>query len=123
MWAKASIFRIGSFWPPPDTMSAVRFDLFTIALLVLRDDAPNLDEAAAAALQDAHMASNADLHEAGHLLAAGPLPDPRYRGLSVWADEPERVRELRERDPAVRAGRLSAEVLRWMAPGGTVAFA
>jgi uncharacterized protein YciI len=100
----------------------VRFDLYTIALLTLRDDAPQLDEAAAAALQDAHMAHNADLHEAGHLLAAGPLPDARFRGLGIWSVEPERVRELREQDPAVRAGRLSAEVARWMVPDGTVAF-
>src|SRR5215471_12501013 len=103
-------------------MAGVRFDLFTIALLTLRDDAPQLDEEEAAALQDAHMAYNAGLHDAGHLLAAGPLPDARFRGLSVWAVEPERVRLLRTEDPAVRAGRLSAEVLRWMVPGGTVAF-
>ena len=32
----------------------MRFDHVTIALLVLRPDAPQLDEAAAAALQDAH---------------------------------------------------------------------
>jgi uncharacterized protein YciI len=100
----------------------VRFDLFTIALLTLRDDAPQLDEEAAAALQDSHMAYNADLHEAGHLLAAGPLADARLRGLSVWSVEPERVRLLREEDPGVRAGRLSGEVLRWMVPDGTVAF-
>lgn len=100
----------------------MRFDLFTIALLTLRDDAPQLDEAAAATLQDAHMAYNAGLHEAGDLLAAGPLPDARFRGLSFWSAEPERVAPLRAQDPAVRAGRLSGEVLRWMAPGGTVAF-
>ena len=103
-------------------MSAVRFDLFTIALLTLRDDAPQLDEETAAALQDSHMTSNADLHDAGHLLAAGPLPDARFRGLSVWNVEPGRVRLLREQDPAVHAGRLSAEVLRWMVPDHTVAF-
>ncbi len=103
-------------------MLTVRFDLFTIALLTLRDDAPQVDEEIAAALQDSHMAYNADLHEAGHLLAAGPLPDARFRGLSVWSVDPERVRLLREQDPAVRAGRLSGEVLRWMVPDGTVAF-
>jgi uncharacterized protein YciI len=102
--------------------SMVRFDLLTIALLTLRDDAPQLDEEAAAALQDAHMAYNADLHEAGHLLAAGPLPHRRFRGLSIWSVEPERVGLLREQDPAVRAGRLSADVLRWMVPAGTIAF-
>jgi uncharacterized protein len=100
----------------------VRFDLFTIALLTLREDAPQLDEAAGAALQDAHLAWNADQHDAGNLLAAGPIPGERYRGLSVWAVEPERVQALRTGDPAVRAGRLAAKVVRWMAPGGAVAF-
>jgi hypothetical protein len=46
-------------------MRAVDFDRFSVAVLVLRDDAPNLDAAAAAALQDAHMDHLADLHEAG----------------------------------------------------------
>jgi uncharacterized protein len=100
----------------------VRFDLFTIALLTLRDDAPQLDEEEATALQEAHMAYNADLHDAGHLLAAGPLPDERYRGLGIWNVDPERVHVLREQDPAVRAGRLSASALRWMVPGGTIGF-
>ena len=100
----------------------MRFDLFTIALLTLRDDAPQLDESAAADLQDAHMAYNADLHDAGHLLAAGPLTDERYRGLGIWSVDPERVQVLREQDPAVRAGRLAATVLRWMVPGDTVSF-
>lgn len=100
----------------------MRFDRFSIALLTLRPDAPRLDEAAAAALQDAHMAYNADLHDAGHLLASGPLADERYRGLGIWRLEPERVRVLREQDPAVRAGRLAAEVVRWMVPAGNLAF-
>jgi len=34
----------------------VQLDRFTIALLILRPDAPNLDEEAAAPLQDAHIA-------------------------------------------------------------------
>ena len=34
----------------------MQFDRFTIALLILRDDAPKLDKGAAATLQDAHLA-------------------------------------------------------------------
>ena len=59
--------------PPERTTSGsssrLEFDRYTIALLILRPDAPQLDEEAAAALQDAHLAHLADLHEAGHLLA------------------------------------------------------
>ena len=61
----------------------MQFDSFTIALLLLRPEAPKLDEEVAAALQDAHMAHLAELHEAGHLLAAGPLSDEKFRGLSI----------------------------------------
>ena len=98
------------------------FDRFTIVLLILRPDAPQLDEEAADALQDAHMAFLAELHEAGHLLAAGPLSHETYRGLSILNVEPERARELKEQDPAVRAGRFSLEVIPWMVPAGAVSF-
>jgi hypothetical protein len=103
----------------------VEFDQFTIALLILRPDAPELDDDAASALQDAHLNHLAELHEAGHLLAAGPLrgdPDERFRGLSIFAVDPEQARALSERDPAVRAGRFAVEILPWMVPGGAVAF-
>jgi uncharacterized protein YciI len=101
------------------------FDHFTITLLVLRSDAPELDDDAAAALQDAHMAHLADLHAAGHLLAAGPLlgPDDRkFRGLSIYNVDPEQVRALTEQDPAVRAGRFSVEIFPWMVPAGAISF-
>ncbi len=103
----------------------MQFDQFTIALLLLRPDAPALDEAEAAALQDAHMAHLADLHEAGHLLAAGPLRGDLadgYRGLSILNVDPERSRILKEQDPAVRAGRFSVVVLPWLVPKGAVSF-
>jgi uncharacterized protein len=48
----------------------MEFDEFTIALLV-SGPTPNSD-----ALQDAHLAHLASLHDAGSLLAAGPLRDP-----------------------------------------------
>ncbi len=105
----------------------MQFDRFTIALLIRRPDAPELDEEAAAELQDAHMAHLADLHEAGHLLAAGPLafddPSEEFRGLSILRVGPEQARELKAQDPAVKAGRFSVKILPWMVPGGAVSFA
>jgi uncharacterized protein YciI len=101
----------------------VEFDHYTIVLLVLRPDAPVMSDEDARALQDAHMAHLADLHEAGHLLAAGPLDDPNFRGLSILSVDPARARELKEDDPAVRAGRLSLEVIPWMVPAGAISFA
>ncbi len=103
----------------------MKFDRFTITLLVLRPDAPKLDEQSASALQDAHLAFLADLHKAGYLLAAGPLlgPDDReFRGLSILNVDPERALALKQEDPAVRAGRFSVKVFPWIVPAGAIAF-
>jgi uncharacterized protein YciI len=100
----------------------VEFDSYTIVLLTLRPDAPELDEEAAAALQDAHLAHLADLHEDGYLLAAGPLSDEKFRGLSILDVDPERARELKEQDPAVQIGRLAVKVIPWIVPAGAISF-
>jgi uncharacterized protein len=101
----------------------MQFDHYTITLLIRNPEGPDLDEQAAAGLQDAHMAHLADLHEAGHLLAAGPLFDDDYRGLSILDVEPSRTRELKEHDPAVRAGVYTILAIPWMVPGGAMTFA
>ena len=100
----------------------MEFDHFSIALSMLRPDAPEQNDEAADALQDAHLEHLAKLHEAGHLLAAGPLDDPEYRGLSILSVGPERARELKEQDPAVQAGRLSVKVIPWTVPAGAISF-
>ena len=109
-----------------DYHAAVEFDRFTIALLIRRPDAPQLTEEEAAALQDAHMAHLADLHESGHLLAAGPLafedPSEELRGLSILNVDLKQARALKEDDPAVRAGLYTIKVLPWMVPGGAMSF-
>ena len=102
------------------------FDRLTVALLILRPDAPRLDDAAAAALQDAHLSHLANLHESGALVAAGPLMgdgDHIYRGLSIFTVGADEARRLAESDPAVQAGRYRIEVLPWMVPGGAMRFA
>lgn len=102
------------------------FDRASVVLLSLRADAPRLDEAAAGALQDAHLAYLAELHGAGKLLAAGPLafddPDEELCGLSVFGVDPAEARSLAERDPAVVAGRFAVKVMPWMVPAGAIAF-
>jgi uncharacterized protein YciI len=105
----------------------MRFDHYTVTLLIQRDDAPRLADDALDALQDGHLAHLAELHEAGHLLAAGPVsggPDRELRGLSIWRGDPENVRALLEAhpDPAVTAGRLREEVIPWMVPSGALHF-
>ena len=98
------------------------FDRYTVVLLELRPDAPQLDDAAAAALQDAHLDHLAKLHEQGHLLAAGPLDDPRFRGLSILRVDEEEARRLKETDPAVQAGRFRLRVTSWQVPSGAMSF-
>ncbi len=104
----------------------MEFDRYTVVLLTLRDDAPKLDPAAEDALQDAHMDHLAKLHEAGHVLAAGPTPGPeerKIRGLTILNVPLDEARRLKEQDPAVRAGRFSLEVFPWIVPKGVMAFA
>jgi hypothetical protein len=62
----------------------MRFDRHTVVLLVRPPDAPELPEEEAAAVQDAHLASQADLHRQGHLIAAGPLDGRSSR----WTPRP-----------------------------------
>jgi len=100
----------------------VRLERYTITLLVLRPDAPKLDDKAATALQDAHMSHLADLHESGRTLAGGPLFDDQFRGLSIMRATPEEARVLVEQDPAVRIGRFSVKAITWMVPAGAMHF-
>jgi uncharacterized protein len=104
----------------------MEFDRFTISLLVLRPDAPRLGEAEENALQDAHMAHLARLHEKGVLLAAGPLlgsSDRDLRGLEIYKGSPEDVSKVADQDPAVQAGRFTHRFLPWMVPSGAMSFA
>lgn len=100
----------------------MEFDEFTIALLVTGPNAPELSEAEAVEMQNAHMSHLADLHEQGHLLAAGPVDGGEVRGLSILCVPPERALELKRADPAVRAGVFDVRVLRWRTPAGFVSF-
>jgi uncharacterized protein len=96
----------------------MEFDQLTISLLV-SGPTPNSD-----ALQDAHLAHLASLHDAGSLLAAGPLSDPagELRGLSILSVPVDEARRLKEADEAVRAGVFSVRVLPWQIPAGAISF-
>jgi hypothetical protein len=103
----------------------VEFDRFTAVLLITNPDGPKLTEAEDDALQDAHLAFLAELHEAGHLLAAGPvadLPDRHYRGLSILNVDAETAMALKSRDPAVVAGKFTIKVMPWMVPAGAIRY-
>ena len=97
----------------------MKFDKFTVALLILHEDAPKLSEREENALQDAHMTYLAKLHEEGHILAAGPIAGPKdreIRGLSIYKGSPDEVRTLADQDPGVREGRYRHQFLDWVVP-------
>ena len=103
----------------------MEFERFTIALLLLRTDAPAFTETEEAELQDAHMSHLSDLHDNGYLLAAGPVlgpPNRELRGFSILNVDAERAQELKQQDPAVRAGKYRIEVFPWLLPAGLIAF-
>ena len=54
----------------------------------------------------------------------GPVSDqgdPSLRGLTFYrTGSPARSRQLAEADPAVRAGRLTVEIMTWYCPPGTM---
>jgi uncharacterized protein YciI len=99
-------------------LAEMAFDEYTISLLV-SGATPNSD-----ALQDAHLAHLADLHDAGSLLAAGPLSDPtgELRGLSILNVPVDEARRLKEDDDAVRAGVFTVRVMPWRIPAGAMSF-
>jgi uncharacterized protein YciI len=107
-------------------LPSMYFERFTIGLLILRADAPKLSEEEENALQDAHMAHLAKLHDEGLLLAAGPLlgsSDRDLRGLEIYRGSPDQVKAMADQDPGVRSGRYRHQFLPWMVPGGAVSFA
>jgi uncharacterized protein YciI len=100
----------------------LEFDNYTITLLVRRADAPQMTEKQAAELQDAHLSYLADLADAGYLLAAGPLRDGEFAGLSILNVDPDRALELKHADPAVKAGVYGVKAIPWTLPSGLVSF-
>ncbi len=75
-------------------------------------------------IQEEHLAYHASLREAGEVVTNGPVidgPDPSLRGLTFYrTGSLAKARELAEADPAVRAGRLTADVVTWWCPRGTM---
>src|SRR5207249_10212646 len=103
----------------------MNFDQFTVALLILRADAPKLSEKEENALQDAHMAHLAKLHDEGHLLAAGPIlgtSDRELRGLSIFRGSPSDVKVLADQDPGVLAVKYTLQFFPWIVALGAMNF-
>ena len=103
----------------------MQFDQFSLVLLVTGPRAAEIDEQQRATLQDAHLNHLATLHEAGQLIAAGPLvrgDTTGFRGASILNVGVDEARSLCEQDPAVKAGVFDLEILAWLVPAGAVRY-
>ena len=102
----------------------MELDVFELVLLRRPADAPAYDEARLEEIQAAHIAYHAELRDAGHVATNGPVrdqPDESLRGLTFYrTGSLEAARRLAEADPAVKAGRLEVDVMRWYCPPGTM---
>jgi len=89
---------------------------YSIVLLRRPPDAPDYPEDELERIQGRHLAHLAAMRDGGALLASGPFddqPDASLRGLCIYGTSLEDARELADQDPAVRAGRLAADVFTW----------
>jgi uncharacterized protein len=111
----------------PAPPAKMEFDSYYIVFLRRAATPRQYEPAKLEEIQKQHLAHLGDLYRAGKAVAAGPFDeqdDESLRGLvflpaSLGKDE---VRKLTENDPAVKAGRLRVEIVRWYTQKGTVAF-
>jgi len=102
----------------------VELEAFELVLLRRPHDATPYPEDVLQRIQAEHLAYHARLREAGDIVTNGPVsdqPDASLRGLTFYrTGSLARAREFAEADPAVRAGRLSVEIMTWYCPPGTM---
>lgn len=81
----------------------------------------NQDPKEAAEIQQKHLAHIDWMADEGYVIMAGPFADKgEVRGILVFnAKTKEKVEELANMDPAVKAGRLEVEIHPWWAAKGS----
>jgi uncharacterized protein len=102
----------------------VDLEAFELVLLRRPADAPPYPDDVLERIQQEHLAYHARLREGGQIVTNGPVsdqPDPSLRGLTFYrTGSLTQSRRLAEADPAVRAGRLTVEIMTWYCPPATM---
>jgi uncharacterized protein YciI len=102
----------------------VDLEAFELVLLRRPADAPDLPPDVMDRIQQEHLAYHAELRASGQVVTNGPVteqPDPSLRGLTFYrTGSLAQARRLADGDPAVRAGRLTVEIMTWYCPPGTM---
>ncbi|MFY9585922.1 MAG: YciI family protein [Actinomycetota bacterium] len=99
----------------------MEFDRYTVVILRRPPDATRYSDEELDAIQQRHLAFNADLQDRGIMLAAGPFEDQwdeSYRGISIYRTDLEETRRLAAEDPAVLAHRLTFDAVTWLTRKG-----
>ena len=102
------------------------FDTWWLVLLKKGESRSQGDDDAQK-IQMQHLQHLSKMRQSGKMKVAGPLevaPDYPIRGICFYDGSlsEEEVRKLVEADPAVKAGRLTVEVIKWWLPKGGVVF-
>jgi uncharacterized protein YciI len=102
----------------------VDLEAFELVLLRRPEDALAYTDDVLERIQHEHLAYHVRLRESGQVVTNGPVgdqPDETLRGLTFYrTGSLAQSRQLAEADPAVRAGRLTVEIMTWYCPPGTM---
>jgi uncharacterized protein len=102
----------------------MELEAFELVLLRRPADPPAYDSATLDRIQREHLMYHNSLRASGKVLTNGPVDDQAdtsLRGLTFYrTGSLARSRALAEADPAVRAGRLTVEIMTWYCAPGTM---
>jgi uncharacterized protein YciI len=102
----------------------MELESFELVLLRKPENPTDYDDAELERIQGEHLAFLAGLRASGEIVTNGPVvdqPDTSLRGLAFYrTGSLEQARQLAEADPAVRAGRLTVEIMTWYCPPGSM---
>jgi len=110
-----------------DPDQQVKFETYYMVLLQRGPQAAEISEEQLQKIQRGHLGHLTWLQEQGYAYIAGPFEvsaDYPLRGVVIYRGdlEMQKVKELAERDPAVKSGRLQVEILKWWVPAGKLAW-